>query len=86
MEAGEEMLTCYSRTYGKRPYPIAKKGQCADPRCTGVSNHRQRSELGLSPEEWRGELMAAHPAGLHALPAEIWDVDEQKGSCDAAPY
>jgi hypothetical protein len=120
VDAGEEMLTCYSRTYGKRPYPgktkyqcfcdlalpplilphaqtdssplshesspVAKKGQCADPRCAGVANHRQRSELGLSPDEWREELMSRHPEGLHALPGDMWDVEEHKASRDDAPY
>ena len=65
VEAGAQMLTCYSRTYGKRPYPIAAKGECSDPRCCGVANHRRHSELGLSPGEWRGAMMAKHLRELH---------------------
>ena len=82
VEAGAQMLTCYSRTYGKRPYPIAAKGECSDPRCCGVANHRRHSELGLSPGEWRGALMAKHPRELHVLPESIWDVRGQQRDQD----
>ena len=82
VDAGAEMLTCYSRTYGKRPYPIAAKGECSDPRCCGVANHRRHSELGLSPGEWRGALMAKHPRELHVLPESIWDVRGQQRDQD----
>ena len=48
----EELLTCYSRSYGKRSYPIPQK--CSDPRCSMSSKHRVHSEM---LAEWRLPLM-----------------------------
>jgi hypothetical protein len=49
--AGEELLTCYSRTYMKRPYPVPRK--CSDPRCASAK-HRAHSAL---LEEWQRPLV-----------------------------
>ena len=47
---GEELLTCYSNTYGKRPYPISNN--CSDPRCKN-KNHRNNSRV---LDEWKHKL------------------------------
>lgn len=63
--AGEELFTCYSRTYGKRAYHVPKS--CADPRCVGAK-HRTHSRLDEVPEQWRahwrGQLRALAPPGV----------------------
>jgi len=61
VRAGEELLTCYSRTYMKRPYSVPKA--CADPRCV-AAKHRAHSGLDQAPLEWREELRARMPPGL----------------------
>ena len=61
IQAGEELLTCYSRTYGKRSYPISKS--CADPRCVD-SKHRNSSELMNVEEKWRIGLRCSCPKNV----------------------
>ena len=61
--AGEELLTCYARGYGKRCYPVAKK--CTDPRCRamcGKNSHRVESPM---LDEWVDALLAETPEGIH---------------------
>ena len=55
----EELLTCYSETYGKRKYKISKK--CADPRCFG-SQHRKES---LPLKEWIPKLIKKIPPKIN---------------------
>jgi len=54
----EELLTCYSRSYGKRGYPVPT--HCSDPRCIGAK-HRLHSAM---LKEWRKPLLANAPPGL----------------------
>ena len=61
VDSGAELLTCYSRSYGKRCYPVPK--QCSDPRCAGAK-HRTASGLKHAPKEWRAALTASTPASI----------------------
>lgn len=61
VDSGAELLTCYSRSYGKRSYPVPK--QCSDPRCAGAK-HRTASDLKHAPKEWRAALTASTPASI----------------------
>jgi len=62
----EELLTCYSRSYGKRCYPVP--AQCSDPRCM-AAEHSHRFESSLI-EEWREQLLETKPLSL-ALPPDF---------------
>lgn len=64
---GDELYTCYSRSYMKRTYPVPKT--CADPRCAHTAKHRTHSELDEAPEDWREELRSRMPS---ALPPHIF--------------
>ena len=68
VEKGEELFTCYSRNYMKRPYSVPKT--CADPRCANNPKHRTHSGLNDAPEAWREELRARMPPGVSQ---EIFD-------------
>ena len=61
VQPGEELLTCYSQTYGKRPYPISNN--CSDPRCTN-KNHRIHS---LILDEWKNKLIKNIPKYLEKI-------------------
>ena len=54
----EELLTCYSRGYMKRCYPVPKS--CTDPRCASAK-HRTHSQ---ALPEWRRPLAAAKPTAV----------------------
>jgi hypothetical protein len=54
----EELLTCYSRGYMKRCYPVPK--QCSDPRCISAK-HRTHSQI---LPEWMQPLAAAKPDAI----------------------
>ena len=58
VQPGEELLTCYSRSYGKRSY--STPAACADPRCT-TAKHRLHSRM---VDEWRQPLLERAPLGL----------------------
>lgn len=58
--AGDELLTCYSRSYPKRAYGISRKG-CTDPRCANQKLHRTHSQM---LPEWRAPLRKSRPAGI----------------------
>ena len=76
LAAGTELLTCYSRNYGKRGYPISRK--CTDPRCN--AKHRTSSEC---LEEWKDQLRATRPDGVDVEIPEnsfSWDLAQQKKS------
>lgn len=62
----EELLTCYSRSYGKRCYPVPV--QCSDPRCM-AAEHSHRYESSLL-EEWMEPLLKTKPLSL-ALPPDF---------------
>ena len=53
VQAGEELLTCYSRSY-TRSYPIASK--CADPRCAAGADHEQHRLGSAMQDEWKQPL------------------------------
>ena len=55
---GEELLTCYSRNYMKRPYPVPKK--CTDPRCVSAKHRTHSAAL----EEWKAPLIEKKPVSL----------------------
>lgn len=58
---GEELLTCYSKTYGKRPYPISNN--CSDPRCIN-KDHRKSSKL---LDEWKKQLIKKKPKEINSF-------------------
>ena len=65
--AGEELLTCYSRAYMKRPYAVPRS--CADPRCNSAGGkHRCTSGLDEAPEGWRESLERKKPKELPVDP------------------
>ena len=59
---GDELLTCYSRNYGKRAYPVPKK--CSDPRCVSAKHRTHSAVL----DEWKAPLRDRKPACLEAAP------------------
>ena len=63
IKAGTELLTCYSKTYGKRPYPISKS--CMDPRCANSSG-RHRTSSGMLAE-WLKPLLGNRPMEAEAV-------------------
>ena len=63
IKAGTELLTCYSKTYGKRPYPISKS--CMDPRCANSSG-RHRTSSGMLAE-WLEPLLGNRPMEAEAV-------------------
>ena len=61
VQPNEELLTCYSKTYGKRAYPISNN--CSDPRCFN-KNHRTNSIL---LNDWKYKLIKNMPKYLHTM-------------------
>ena len=57
----QELLTCYSRTYGKRNYLISNN--CSDPRCKN-NKHRMNSNI---INEWIDKLNKNKPEYLENL-------------------
>ena len=64
VHAGEELLTCYSRSY-KRSYPIATK--CADPRCESCADEPHRLGSAMR-DEWRQPLLDRMPSSVKLPP------------------
>ena len=65
VQAGDELLTCYSRSF-TRDYPTAAK--CMDPRCASSANgelHRLGSEM---RDEWRQPLLDRMPSAVKLPP------------------
>ena len=74
VKARQELLTCYSRNYGKRSYPTA--AVCADPRCAaqaceGEHQHRRHSAM---QDEWRQPLLDRMPSSVK-LPPRVEGAD-----------
>ncbi len=59
---GEELITCYSRSYGNRKYEITDSDKCTDPRCKKMNKcqgtHRKKS---LFYRGWKAELEKRKP-------------------------
>ena len=66
VQAREELLTCYSRSY-KRSYPIASN--CVDPRCAAGAEGGEQHRLG-SPilDEWKQPLLDRMPSSVKLPP------------------
>ena len=61
VQPDEELLTCYSKTYGNRLYPISNN--CSDPRC--IDKHHRKNSIMLN--EWRHELIKNMPKHLDKI-------------------
>lgn len=68
IKAGEELLTCYSSTYGKRHYKICNN--CSDPRCKQFK-HRNHS---LMLDSWMVHLKKKCPRNLYKNLFDITNV------------
>jgi len=60
LNAGTELLTCYSRNYGKRKYATSRK--CNDPRCNINKSGKHRTSSSAL-EEWYDQLEVTRPHG-----------------------
>ena len=80
VQPNEELLTCYSRRYGKRSYPIPTK--CSDPRCVASGKHRVESAM---LDEWRPLLLEQVPASLGTLATNYLGVGSSACVPAAAP-
>ena len=65
VQAGQELLTCYSFTYGDRCYPTSDR--CTDPRCMTAGHTKHRMHSGLL-EEWKPLLLRQAPLSLTLPP------------------
>ena len=58
----EELITCYSSSYGKRSYPITDCNKCSDPRCKKMNKcqgtHRNKS---LFYRGWKKKIREKTP-------------------------
>ena len=61
VDRGAELLTCYSRSYGKRRYQVPRR--CSDPRCAGAK-HRIHSDIKSAPTEWLAALASSTPVSI----------------------
>ena len=65
IDKNEELITCYSRSYGNRSYPITDTDKCTDPRCKKMNKcqgrHRNKS---LFYRGWKKELKKKKPSEL----------------------
>ena len=61
IKPNEELLTCYSKTYGNRLYPISNN--CSDPRC--IDKYHRKNSMMLN--EWRDILNENIPKYLDKI-------------------
>lgn len=58
----EELITCYSTSYGTRSYPITDENKCTDPRCIKMNKyHRTHRNKSLFYRGWKKKLREKKP-------------------------
>ena len=68
VQAGEELFTCYSRSY-ERQRSYATATECADPRCAACDGEQHREQSAML-DEWKQPLLDRMPAALK-LPSRV---------------